>query len=150
MPRDPIPTWFFAVVVVRRRDRSLLVQEAKHEQRWYLPAGRAEAGETLAAAARRETLEEGGIPIRLTGFLRIEHSPRPDSARVRAIFLAEPADDTPPKSVADKDSLRAAWVSVAELASYPLRGGDVEHWLRYVDAGGQVSPLALLQSEGLG
>ena len=40
MPRDPIPTWFFAPVVVRQGDRFLLVHEAKHEQGWCVPAGR--------------------------------------------------------------------------------------------------------------
>jgi hypothetical protein len=55
MARDPIPTWFFAVVVVRHGNRFLLVQERKHNQLWYLPAGRAEFGESLADAALRET-----------------------------------------------------------------------------------------------
>jgi len=148
MPRDPIPTWFFALVVVRRGDRFLLVHEMKHGQRWYLPAGRAEAGETLATAACRETLEEAGIRIRLTGVLRLEHSPRPDSARVRAVFLAEPCDDTPPKSTPDEHSLKAAWVSVAELTNYPLRGAEVEELLRYVAGGGAAYPVSLLRLEG--
>src|SRR5436190_16271312 len=97
MPRDPIQTWFFAVVVVRKGDRFLLVHERKHGQLWYLPAGRAEAGESLPMAAVRETLEETGVPVRLTGVLRIEHSPSLGGARVRGLFLAEPVDDTPPK-----------------------------------------------------
>ena len=42
MPREAIPTWFFAIVVVRRGDRFLLVHERKHGQLWYLPAGRVE------------------------------------------------------------------------------------------------------------
>jgi len=71
MASDPIPTWFFAVVVVRRADRFLLVRERKHGQTWYLPAGRVEPGETLSAAACRETMQEAGIAITLTGVLRI-------------------------------------------------------------------------------
>ncbi len=150
MPRDPIPTWFFALVVVRRGDRFLLVHEAKHGQRWYLPAGRAEAGETLAAAACRETLEEAGIRVRLTGVIRIEHSPRPDGARVRTVFLAEPSDDAPPKSSPDEHSLKAAWVSIAELAHHPLRGSEVEELLRHVAGGGVSYPMSLLRMEGEG
>jgi hypothetical protein len=38
MPRDPIPTWFFVLVVVRLDNRFLLVHEATHGQLWYLPA----------------------------------------------------------------------------------------------------------------
>lgn len=74
MAREPIPTWCFAVVVVRRGDRFLLVHERKHGQLWYLPAGRVEPGESFATAACRETLEEAGVPIRVTGLIRVEHS----------------------------------------------------------------------------
>lgn len=148
MAREATPTWFFSVVVVRKNDRFLLVHEREHGQRWYLPAGRAESGESLAAAACRETLEETGVPVRLTGVIRVEHSPVPGGARVRAIFLAEPSDDTPPKSVPDAHSLGAAWASLAELATYPLREPEVEELLRHVYEGGAVYPLASLQPEG--
>ena len=75
MTRAAIPTWSFAVVVVCRGDRFLLVLERKHGQLWYLPAGGVQPGETFAMAALRETLEETGVPIRLTGLLRLEHTP---------------------------------------------------------------------------
>jgi len=39
MSRDPIPTWCFALVVVRLGERWLLVHERKHGQGWYLPNG---------------------------------------------------------------------------------------------------------------
>src|SRR5262249_5185371 len=146
--REPIPTWFFALVVVRQGDRFLLVHERKHDQHWYLPAGRAELGEDLASAACRETLEETGISVRLTGIIRVEHSPRANFARVRVIFAAEPTADTQPKSVPDEESLGAAWVTLSDLNSYPLRGQEVEDLLRYVAAGGPVYPLSLLQFEG--
>jgi phosphatase NudJ len=147
MARTPIPTWYFALVVVRHQDRFLLVHERKHGQLWYLPAGRAEQGETLPMAACRETLEETSVPIRLTGLLRLEHTPVPGGARVRAIFLAEPTDNREPKSVPDEESLEAAWVSLPELSRYPLRGNEVEELLRYVANGGSVYPLTLLQPE---
>lgn len=147
MPRDPIPTWFFAVVVVRRGDRFLLVHECKHDQLWYLPAGRVEPGEELVAAAEREALEETGVPVRVDGILRVEHTPLHTSARVRVVFSAVPADDTPPKSKPDGESLEAAWVRVDELDRYPLRGEDVRELLEHVAAGGAIYPLELLQRE---
>src|SRR4051812_21976008 len=112
MAREPIPTWCFALVVVRRGDQFLLVHERKHGQLWYLPAGRVEPGESFADAAVRETLEEAGIPVRITGVIRVDHSPSPVGARMRVIFLADPAADTPPKSVPDDESLGAAWVTL--------------------------------------
>ena len=148
MPRQPIPTWCFALVVVRKDDQFLLVQESKFGEPWYLPGGRVEAGESFIDAAVRETFEEAGIPIRVTGVIRIEHSPTPAGSRMRVIFLAEPTDDTPPKSEPDDESLRAEWVSLDELTDYPLRGEEVAEVFTYVAAGGAVFPIELLQPEG--
>lgn len=148
MAREPIPTWCFAVVVVRRGDRFLIVHERKHGQLWYLPAGRVEPGETFEAAACRETLEESGVPVRVVGVLRVEHSPGVAGARLRVVYLAEPIDDTPPKGEPDEESLEAAWVRLVDLAEYPLRGQEVRELFAYVAAGGTVYPLSVLQPEG--
>jgi 8-oxo-dGTP pyrophosphatase MutT (NUDIX family) len=148
MPREPIPTWCFALVVVRKGDRFLLVQESKYGQPWYLPAGRVEAGESFASAAVRETREEAGIPVRVTGVIRIEYSPSPAGARMRVIFLAEPTDDTPPKTEPDDESLCATWVTLDELAKYKLRGDEVPELFGYIASGGTVYPPELLQAEG--
>jgi phosphatase NudJ len=148
MAREPIPTWCFALVVVRKGDRFLLVQESKYGEPWYLPGGRVEAGESFADAAVRETREEAGIPVRVTGVIRIEHSPTPAGSRMRVLFLAEPTDDTPPKSEPDDESLRAAWVGLDDLTKYRLRGEEVAELFAYVAGGGPVYPPDLLQAEG--
>jgi 8-oxo-dGTP pyrophosphatase MutT (NUDIX family) len=148
MPREPIPTYFFALTVVRRDDRFLIVHERKHGQLWYLPGGRVEPGEALAEAARRETLEEAGIPIVLEGIIRIEHTPFPDGvARCRVFFLARPEDETPPKSVPDDESLGAAWVRLDEIDRFPLRADEVREVFQYVVGGGAVAPIGLLRRE---
>lgn len=146
--REAIPTWFFTLVVVRKGERFLVVQERKHGQLWYLPAGRVEEGEGLKEAALRETREETGVPVVLEGILKIEHTPRRGGTRVRVIFLARPADDTPPKSVADSESLRAAWVTLEELQTLPLRGDEVATLFRAVAGGMPAAPLSLLGDEG--
>lgn len=148
MARDPIPTWFFAVTIVRRGDRFLLVHERKHGQLWYLPAGRVEPGETFAEAARRETLEETGVPVRLVGLLRVEHLPRLNGSRVRVVYLAEPVDDRPPKSEPDNESLEARWVTLDELKDYDLRGDEVREWFAYVLSEPAIHPVDLLVLEG--
>lgn len=145
MARPPIPTWFFALVVVRKGDRFLLVEETR-DRDWYMPAGRVEAGESLLEAARRETLEEGGIPIVLEGILRIEHTPEKESARVRVFFVARPEDDRPPKSVADKESLGARWVTLDEARRMKLRGREVIERFEDVARGAKVAPLEILET----
>lgn len=148
--REPTPTWSFAVVLVRHGRRFLLVHERKHGQLWYLPAGRVEPGESWAQGALRETLEETGVPVVLEGILELQHTPQPDSARIRVIFVARPADDTPPKSTPDEESLEAGWFSLEEAAELPLRGGghEVLSLMSRVLEGDPVYPLSLLSREG--
>lgn len=147
MAREAIPTWYFSLVVVRDGDRFLVVRETKHDQLWYLPAGRAEPGESLAQAAVRETREESGIEAVLEGVLKIQHTPTASSARVRALFLARPADDRPPKREPDEHSLEARWATLDELEKLPMRGPEVLGIFRWVAGGAPVYPLDLLGTE---
>lgn len=149
MGRDPIPTWFFALVVVRLGRRFLLVREAKHENSWYLPGGRLNVGETLVDGARRETLEESGVPVALEGVLRIEHNASPSGhTRCRVIFLGRPSDDTPPKATADAHSLEAGWYTLEEMKTMKLRGVEVTQICEHVLRGGSVFPLKIIGNEG--
>jgi 8-oxo-dGTP pyrophosphatase MutT (NUDIX family) len=148
MPRPPIPSHFFVLVVVRRGDRFLLVQEAKHGNTWYVPAGRVEPGESFAAAALRETLEETGVPVTLEGVLRVEHTPFADFTRLRVIYLARPASDAAPKTTPDEHSLRSAWYPLDEIAGLALRGDEVLELCRAVAAGCPVYPVSVLGREG--
>jgi ADP-ribose pyrophosphatase YjhB (NUDIX family) len=148
MSRAGIPTWSYAMVVVRLGRRFLIVRELKHGRPWYLPAGRVEPGERFADAALRETLEESGVPVTLEGVLRVEDSPAPDGSRMRVFFVARPTDDTPPKRVPDEHTMEARWVTVEELATLPMRGAEVEAVFRYVLAGGAVHPMGLFADEG--
>ncbi len=149
MARPPVPTWFYALVVVRRGDQFLAIREASHEQGWYLPAGRVEQGERLVDAARREALEETGVPVLLEGVIRFEHGLMPGGgSRVRVIFLARPERDIAPKHEPDTDSLEARWVTVEDLDKLPLRHPEVLELFRYVARGGAIFPLHVLADEG--
>jgi phosphatase NudJ len=150
MARTSLPTWYFALVVVRRGHRFLLTQERKYGATWTVPGGRVEPGETLAEAAVREVLEETGVPIRLDGVLRVEHTPGGATSRdtrVRVMFTGTPIDDTPPKTAADDESLGAAYLTLDEIRALPLRGTELRALLESVAAGRQVFPLELLGHE---
>ena len=147
MSRQAIPTWFFVLVVVRDGDRFLVIRETKHGQLWYLPAGRVEPGETLAEAAHRETMEESGVHIVLEGVLKVQHTPSAVGTRLRVIYLARPADATPPRDHPNEHSLEARWVTLPELAALPLRGEEVAGLFRWVADGATPYPLDLIGSE---
>jgi len=147
MGRSPIPTWYFAMAVVRLGPRFLLCQERKYGSTWSIPGGRVEPGETLVQACLREVLEETAVPVMIDGILRVEHTPSGNGARVRVVFAATPRDDTPPKSVADEESLQARWLTLDEIATLPLRGSDLRALLDSVASGRAIYPLDLLGRE---
>jgi len=147
MGRTPIPTWYFAMAVVRLGPRFLLCQERKYGSTWSIPGGRVEPGEQLVEACLREVLEETSVPVMIDGILRLEHTPSGNGARVRVVFAATPRDDTPPKTVADEESLQARWLTLDEIAQLPLRGSDLRALLESVAAGRAVYPLDLLGRE---
>jgi ADP-ribose pyrophosphatase YjhB (NUDIX family) len=151
-PRGPIPSWYFALVVVRLGHRFLLTQERKYNAAWSIPGGRVEPGETLAEAAIREVLEETGVPTRLEGILRVEHSPiehapGEGSARIRVIFVGSPVDDTAPRTTPDDESLGAAYLTLDQIRELPLRGAELRMLLESVAGGAPIFPLSLLGTE---
>jgi phosphatase NudJ len=125
----------------------LLTQERKYGSSWSIPGGRVEPGEELSDAAVREVFEETGVPVRLDGILRIEHTPNRDGCRVRVLFTGSPIDDTEPKTTADDESLGAAWLTLDEIRERKLRGSELGALLESIAAGRQVFPLDLLGHE---
>jgi len=161
MPHGPERIAFstdgFSVVVVRhpRTGLWLAVNETKGRG-WWLPAGHVDRGQTFIDAALAETREEAGINVKLKGLLAVEHSLTSDSsARMRVVFFAVPEDDEQrPKSVPDSESLGAQWMSMEELRSKKnirppegLRGNELLHWAQYIEAGGAIAPIEMLQLE---
>lgn len=146
MVKSPIPSHCFALVVVRWDDRFLLVHERKHDQKRFLPAGRVEKGETFQQAARRETLEESGVKVRLTGLIGLEHTPTKQGSRFRVIFVGEPMNPEEIKTHPDEHSLEARWVTMAALPDFELRSNEVVAHLRHVETKQPIYPLEVLKS----
>ncbi|KAH3761821.1 NUDIX hydrolase domain protein [Pelomyxa schiedti] len=147
----PPPSLYpYALVVCRRpSDGAFLLVHEWGNEGWWLPAGHAEANETLQVAAVREALEESGVNVVLRGLLRVEFSPvSADYCRLRAVFYAEPADPNAPcKSIPDYESLGATWVSASDITTLKLRGQEALQWSQYLARGGTIYPLSLLTQE---
>jgi 8-oxo-dGTP pyrophosphatase MutT (NUDIX family) len=146
----------FALVVCRHpvTGHFLLVQEFCNQGFW-LPGGRVDAGESLTSAAIRETKEEAGVDIELKGILALEHKPYKSRhgyyVRMRLIFYAEPVDlNSVPKSRADFESAGAAWCSVQDIDNKDLRlrGTEPLIWSKYLESGGCIYPMSLLNEKG--
>jgi ADP-ribose pyrophosphatase YjhB (NUDIX family) len=63
-------------------------------QGYWVPGGGVDPGETLTAAAVRETQEEAGVKVELKGILHVDYNKNRSWRRV--IFYAEPVESTPP------------------------------------------------------
>lgn len=124
-----------------------------------LPGGRVDSGEDFATAAIRETKEEGGVDVELTGILQVEMTPHREHVRMRVIFAGRPIPDhQDPKTMPDYESAGAVWVTPKEVmppgfgrgggSELRLRGPEPVHWIPYHAGGGQVYPLSLLRKEG--
>lgn len=157
--RMPNLLYNFALVVCRhpQTGKYLLCQEYSNRGFW-LPGGKVDPGEGLRTAALRETMEEAGMKVDLKGLLAVEYHPcgrEQDEdtyvVRMRVIFYAEPATDwlqRPPKCRPDFESVGASWCSAADICganSVRLRGGEPRHWVTYLEGGGAIHQLSILQ-----
>jgi len=140
----------FAWVVCRHADgRFLMVNEpagiSRGLPRYWLPAGRVDIGESIVEAARRETLEEGGVRVRIDGILRFMVNFSSDRPTCRFVFLATPVEEAPLKSLPDWESAGAIWVTADEVAALSndcFRSPDPAELFPAVQSG-QLRPLAL-------
>lgn len=112
-----------ATVVIR--DGRMLVVEEEVAGRRVLnqPAGHLEPDETIVDAAARETLEETGWTVRLTGFVGAYQWQAPDSGRsyFRLAFTAEAVSHDPARAL-DTGIIQALWLTPSEL-----REREAEH-----------------------
>jgi len=146
--QDPRWTPHVTVATVVVRDGRLLLVEERIDGRDVLnqPAGHLEAGENLAAAAVRETLEETGWTVRLSTFIGVYQWTAPDgTAFLRFAFAAEPVEHDPARPL-DAGILRALWMTPAELQASAARLRSPLVWEVVADyLGGQRHPLSLLK-----
>jgi len=118
----PRPAVTVAAVVVQG-GRYLVVEEATRAGlRLNQPAGHLEAGETIAAAAAREALEETGYrvtPTALVGVYRWQ-SPETGVTFIRFAFAADVVAHEPTRPL-DEGIVRALWLPYADLVAQRAR-----------------------------
>jgi ADP-ribose pyrophosphatase YjhB (NUDIX family) len=108
--------WGGRLLLVRRIDSGC----------WELPGGRVDVGESAEEAAVRETAEEAGVTVLLTGLVGLftdpEHVVQAVDGVVRqqfaVVFRARSIGGVPRGDGAETSD--AAWVAIADLRSLPL------------------------------
>ena len=113
--------------VVRRGDGRLLLVRRLDSGVWELPGGQVDVGETASGTAVRETAEEAGVDVVVTGiaglFTDPGHVVRGVGGQVRQQFVlllrARPVGGAPRGD--QQETSAAAWVAIGDL-----RGLDME------------------------
>jgi 8-oxo-dGTP pyrophosphatase MutT (NUDIX family) len=109
--------------IVPRDGKFLLVEEVvRGELVLNQPAGHLEPGESLPAAARRETLEETGWEIELTALVGVYQWTNPvgDSHFLRFTYAAAPQRHDPQRPL-DAGIVRVLWLTRDEIAAEHTR-----------------------------
>ncbi|MEU0239705.1 NUDIX domain-containing protein [Nocardiopsis sp. NPDC006198] len=125
------------VFVVNERDEVLMIRRTDNDN-WAVPGGALDLGESVPAAAVRETLEETGIHCEITGTIGIYSDPKhiiyytsDGEARQEfsLVFAARPLSGEPTPS---DESKEVVWVPKHELTDYRMDRSmrlRVEHFL---------------------
>lgn len=133
--------------VVAAGERYLMVEEEVNGRLVYnQPAGHLDDGESLMAAARRETLEETGWSVELQHVIGVHQwrSTEHGDAVVRFSFAARAISHDPSRPL-DSDIRRALWLTRAEIDGLgdrlrsPMVLQSIDLWLA-----GQRLPLDVL------
>ena len=115
-----------AVALVAREDGAVLLIRRTDNGNWALPGGAIEMNESVAEAAIRETFEETGIQLEVTGLLGVYSDPQhvihfTSNDEVRrefsVVLTARPVGGEPTLSTESSD---IRWVAPADLAGYAM------------------------------
>ena len=128
-----IPSVF--VAVRGRRGRLLLVRRCDSGA-WELPGGRVDVGETAVQAAVRETLEEAGIRVHVTGLVGVFSDPghviRSPGGEIRQqfalVFRGRSLGGVPHGDLHETSD--AAWVAFPEFPGLHIQP-PVRDWIAH-------------------
>lgn len=141
------PPHVTVATVVRDGDRYLMVEEEQHgELVFNQPAGHLDPNETLFEAALRETLEETGWIVELTGFVGFYQYQAEDALFHRFAFAADAIERTE-RSI-DPDITAVHWLTLDDILRKPHRSPMVLQCIH--DLNNRILPLdAIQQMQGI-
>jgi 8-oxo-dGTP pyrophosphatase MutT (NUDIX family) len=115
----------------------MLLQRRRDTGQWALPMGKMELGETSSQCAIRETREETGVLVQVTGLLGVFSDPAHIIAygdgeirqEYEVILLAEPVEGDPAVNDEASDVRWTAPADLGELDIHPTQWRQLNHYL---------------------
>lgn len=109
-----------AAAAVMDGERMLLTRRTDNGE-WCLPGGAIEPGERPAEAAERETFEETGLVVRVTGLAGVYSNPDvvvvyPDGNRVQIVGMVFHAEPVSGEAGSSAEVSESRWCTAAEAA----------------------------------
>ena len=135
--------------VIKKENKILMVKEAnpKYYGQWSYPAGKVEEYEKITEGAIRETLEETGCKVKLTGVLPIATVDLKEETHVLIRFMAEIVDEN--ISFDEQEILDVKWFKMKDIKDMKredLRGYDVNIKTIYDIENNHIYPLELFDN----
>lgn len=115
----------------------ILLQRRRDTGQWALPMGKQEIGETVTECAIRETEEETGVRVEVTGLVGIFSDPAHIVAytdgevrqEYEVTLLARPVSGEPSANDEASDVCWAAVGDLDQLDIHPTMRRQIDHWL---------------------
>jgi 8-oxo-dGTP pyrophosphatase MutT (NUDIX family) len=116
-----------AAAAVMDGDRLLLTKRTDNDE-WCMPGGAVEPGERPAEAAERETLEETGLSVRVTGLVGVYSNPDvvvvyPDGNRVQIVGVVFRAEAVSGEAGTSAEVSESGWFTAEEAAQLTVIAG---------------------------
>ncbi len=135
--------------VIKKDDKILMVKEAdkKHYGKWNYPAGKVEEFEKVTNGAIRETFEETGCTVKLTGVLPIVSVDLENETHLLIRFTAEIIKED---IKFDKEEiLDVKWISICDIKNMKreeLRGYETNKKTIYDIENNNIYPLEIFDN----
>lgn len=131
----PVPLVTVGALVVSPDGRVLLVRTHKWGDRWGVPGGKVEWGETLLEAVHREVREETGLEVHDVRWAPVQEAVlHPEFHRPAHFLLVNVVARSMSDEVTLNDEAQAfAWATADEAAGFDLNGPTrrlLEHYAR--------------------
>lgn len=139
--------------IIKKDNKILMIKENQKDfhGKWNYPAGKVEEFEKITEAAKRETLEETGCKVKLTGVLPIASADLEAETHVIIHFLAEMVEEN--NLLNKEEIMETKWIDIEDIKKMKkeeLRGYELNSKVIEDIENNRIYPLDLFDNNTYG